>query len=59
MSELEKVAPNGETIRLNDDERYTDSAGQYGYRTWLTGEWRCYTDGAYCACLDWMEEESA
>jgi len=48
--ELEKIAGNGETVTLGDDERYTDTAGNYGYRTWLSGEWRCYTDGAYCNC---------
>ena len=56
---LELVAPNGEIIRLNDEGRFTDSAGRYGYNGFFTGAWICYTDGAYCACLDWMEEVGA
>lgn len=47
----EKAAGNGETVKLGDDERYTDTAGNYGYRGRLTGAWICYTDGAYCDCV--------
>ena len=49
-AELEKVAGNGETVTLGDDERYTDTLGNYGYSAHLTGAWICYTDGVYCDC---------
>jgi len=32
-----------------------DGVKRYGYRGWLTGEWICYTDGAYCACHDFCD----
>ena len=46
----EIIAGNGELVTLGDDERYTDTLGNYGYRTWLSGSWVCYTDGVYCDC---------
>ena len=49
-AELEKIAGNGELVTLGNDERYTDTLGNYGYRTWLSGSWVCYTDGVYCDC---------
>jgi len=36
-----------------------DGVRVFGYHAWQTGAWICYTDGAYCACLEWMEEVSA
>jgi hypothetical protein len=49
-ADLEKVAGNGERVTLNDERRYVDDFGRYGYHGWLTGEYICYTDGNYCEC---------
>ena len=45
-----KTAGNGEGLTLNEDGRYVDALGRYGYTTHLGGLWVCYTDGHLCDC---------
>jgi len=42
---------NGEYLTYDDSgERLIDSLGRYGYNTWLSGAYVCYTCGHLCDC---------
>lgn len=49
-ADLEKVAGNGERVTLDDEGRYVDGSGRYGYSGHFTGSYICYTCGALCEC---------
>lgn len=45
-----KTALNGEIVTRNDEGRYIDQAGRFGYSAHFTGAYICYTCGALCDC---------
>lgn len=45
-----KTALNGESITRNDEGRWCDEFGRFGYRAHFTGAYICYTCGALCDC---------
>lgn len=47
---IERLALNGERVKLGENERYTDGQGRYGYVTQFSGVYVCYTCGHVCEC---------
>lgn len=49
-------APNGECLSYDQGgEKLIDRQGRYGYETWLSGAYVCYTCGHVCDCGEWGE----
>jgi hypothetical protein len=51
----ETMAPNGETIKRDEEGRYRDALGRYGYSAHFTGAYVCYSCGVLCECGEWEE----
>jgi hypothetical protein len=57
MKTKEKIGQNGERLTYSDTlEIWLDSAGERGYKTWITGAYVCYTCGHLCDC-GWGDQE--
>jgi hypothetical protein len=53
----EKTGSNGETLTyLENLNIWVDSAGERGYKTYLTGAYVCYSCGHLCDC-GWENQE--
>ena len=52
-----RTASNGRTISPDEGGRWKDEDGNYGYCAHFTKDWRCYTCGAMCDCVDNPEDE--
>jgi len=43
-----RYAGNGERVSVNESGLFIDSLGRFGYRTWLSGAYVCYSCGHLC-----------
>ena len=54
---MEKIGGNGERLTyLESLDIWVDSAGERGYRTYITGAYVCYSCGHLCEC-GWEDQE--
>lgn len=51
------VAPNGCTIIKDENDRFKDENGNFGYNARMGGHYVCYTCGVVCDCGDDEEDD--